>query len=68
MRGVNPLVGAVITGPEGYVLAVGRRAATKGLLADGTGVKLTDRGLVEVDGEQPFGGQVPAATAHLRLG
>ncbi len=31
------------------LVAVGRRAATKGLLADGTGVKLTDRGLVEVD-------------------
>ena len=24
VRGANPLVGAVITGPEGYVLAVGR--------------------------------------------
>ncbi|GHB93472.1 dihydrolipoyl dehydrogenase [Thermomonas carbonis] len=31
------------------LVAVGRRAATKGLLAEGTGVKLTDRGLVEVD-------------------
>ena len=31
------------------LVAVGRRAATKGLLADGTGVKLTDRGMVEVD-------------------
>jgi len=31
------------------LVAVGRRAATKGLLADGTGVTLTDRGLVEVD-------------------
>ncbi|RZA19324.1 MAG: dihydrolipoyl dehydrogenase [Lysobacteraceae bacterium] len=31
------------------LVAVGRRAATKGLLADGTGVKLSDRGLVEVD-------------------
>jgi dihydrolipoamide dehydrogenase len=31
------------------LVAVGRRAATKGLLADGTGVKLTDRGMIEVD-------------------
>ena len=31
------------------LVAVGRRAATKGLLADGTGVTLTDRGQVEVD-------------------
>lgn len=31
------------------LVAVGRRAATKNLLADGTRVKLTDRGLVEVD-------------------
>ena len=31
------------------LVAVGRRAATKDLLADGTGVQLTDRGLVEVD-------------------
>jgi dihydrolipoamide dehydrogenase len=31
------------------LVAVGRRAATKGLLADGTGVKLTERGMVEVD-------------------
>ena len=31
------------------LVAVGRRAATKGLLADGTGVKLDDRGRVEVD-------------------
>ena len=31
------------------LVAVGRRAATRNLLADGTGVKLTDRGLVEVD-------------------
>ena len=31
------------------LVAVGRRAATRGLLADGTGVKLDDRGRVEVD-------------------
>ncbi|HET8817961.1 MAG TPA: FAD-dependent oxidoreductase, partial [Xanthomonadaceae bacterium] len=31
------------------LVAVGRRAATKGLLADGTGVKLDDRGRIEVD-------------------
>ncbi len=31
------------------LVAVGRRAATKGLLAEGTGVKLTDRGMIEVD-------------------
>ena len=31
------------------LVAVGRRAATKGLLADGTGVKLNERGQVEVD-------------------
>jgi dihydrolipoamide dehydrogenase len=31
------------------LVAVGRRAATKGLLADGTGVKLDARGMVEVD-------------------
>jgi len=31
------------------LVAVGRRAATKNLLADDCGVKLTDRGLVEVD-------------------
>ena len=31
------------------LVAVGRRAATKGLLADGTGVKLNERGMVEVD-------------------
>ncbi len=31
------------------LVAVGRRAATKGLLADGTGVKLTERGMIEVD-------------------
>lgn len=31
------------------LVAVGRRAASKGLLADGTGVKLDDRGRVEVD-------------------
>ena len=31
------------------LVAVGRRAATKGLLADGTGVKLDPRGMVEVD-------------------
>jgi dihydrolipoamide dehydrogenase len=32
------------------LVAVGRRAASKGLLADGTGVKLNERGQVEVDG------------------
>ncbi len=32
------------------LVAVGRRANTAGLLAEGTGVKLTERGLVEVDG------------------
>jgi dihydrolipoamide dehydrogenase len=32
------------------LVAVGRRANTAGLLADGTGVKLTERGLIEVDG------------------
>src|SRR5688572_1069183 len=31
------------------LVAVGRRAATKGLLAEGTGVKLNDRGQIEVD-------------------
>ncbi len=31
------------------LVAVGRRAASKGLLADGTGVKLDPRGMVEVD-------------------
>ena len=31
------------------LVAVGRRAATKGLLAEGTGVKLDERGRVEVD-------------------
>jgi dihydrolipoamide dehydrogenase len=31
------------------LVSVGRRAATKGLLADGTGVKLDARGMVEVD-------------------
>jgi dihydrolipoamide dehydrogenase len=31
------------------LVAVGRRAASKGLLADGTGVKLNDRGRVVVD-------------------
>ncbi len=31
------------------LVAVGRRAATKGLLAEGTGVKLNERGMIEVD-------------------
>lgn len=31
------------------LVAVGRRAATKGLLADGTGVRLDARGVIEVD-------------------
>ncbi|MEO8803090.1 MAG: dihydrolipoyl dehydrogenase [Rudaea sp.] len=31
------------------LVAVGRRAATKGVLADGTGVKLDDRGRIQVD-------------------
>lgn len=31
------------------LVAVGRKAASRGLLADGTGVKLTDRGQIEVD-------------------
>ncbi|HET8940669.1 MAG TPA: dihydrolipoyl dehydrogenase [Rudaea sp.] len=31
------------------LVAVGRRAATKGVLADGTGVKLDDRGRISVD-------------------
>ncbi len=31
------------------LVAVGRRAATKGVLAEGTGVKLTERGQIEVD-------------------
>lgn len=31
------------------LVAVGRRAASKGLLADGTGVKLNERGQIEVD-------------------
>ncbi len=31
------------------LVAVGRRAATKGLLADGTGVKVSERGQIEVD-------------------
>ena len=32
------------------LVAVGRRAATEGLLAEGTGVKLSTRGVIEVDG------------------
>jgi len=32
------------------LVAVGRRAASAGLLADGTGVKLDERGRIEVDG------------------
>ena len=32
------------------LVAVGRRAATDGLLAEGTGVKLSPRGVIEVDG------------------
>ena len=31
------------------LVAVGRKAASKGLLADGTGVKLSERGQIEVD-------------------
>lgn len=31
------------------LVSVGRRAASKGLLADGTGVKLDQRGIIEVD-------------------
>lgn len=31
------------------LVAVGRKAASKGLLAEGSGVKLTDRGQIEVD-------------------
>jgi len=31
------------------LVAVGRKAASKGLLAENTGVKLTDRGVIEVD-------------------
>ncbi|RRU21455.1 MULTISPECIES: dihydrolipoyl dehydrogenase [unclassified Stenotrophomonas] len=31
------------------LVAVGRRAATKGLLAEGTGVKINERGQIEVD-------------------
>src|SRR5688572_2662746 len=31
------------------LVAVGRKAATKGLLADGTGVKVNERGQIEVD-------------------
>ncbi|MBB3343948.1 MULTISPECIES: dihydrolipoyl dehydrogenase [unclassified Luteimonas] len=31
------------------LVAVGRKAASQGLLAEGTGVKLTDRGQIEVD-------------------
>ncbi|MBD9369113.1 dihydrolipoyl dehydrogenase [Xanthomonas sp. XNM01] len=31
------------------LVAVGRKAASKGLLAEGTGVKLTERGQIEVD-------------------
>ncbi|MDH5829927.1 dihydrolipoyl dehydrogenase [Luteimonas sp. M1R5S18] len=31
------------------LVAVGRKAASKGLLADGSGVKLTERGQIEVD-------------------
>ena len=34
---------------EKLLVAVGRRAATKGLLAEGTGVMLNERGQVEVD-------------------
>ena len=34
---------------EKLLVAVGRRAASKGLLAEGTGVKLNERGQVEVD-------------------
>jgi dihydrolipoamide dehydrogenase len=36
-------------GVDKLLVAVGRRAATQGLLAEGTGVKLTERGRVEVD-------------------
>ncbi|MEN1940601.1 dihydrolipoyl dehydrogenase [Luteimonas sp. MJ246] len=32
------------------LVAVGRKAASKGLLAEGSGVKLTERGQIEVDG------------------
>ncbi|MEN1971558.1 dihydrolipoyl dehydrogenase [Luteimonas sp. MJ204] len=32
------------------LVAVGRRAASKGLLAEGSGVKLSERGQIEVDG------------------
>jgi dihydrolipoamide dehydrogenase len=32
------------------LVSVGRRAATQGLLAEGTGVKLSPRGVIEVDG------------------
>ncbi|GAB3095259.1 dihydrolipoyl dehydrogenase [Lysobacter terrae] len=31
------------------LVSVGRRAATKGLLAEGTGVKVNERGMIEVD-------------------
>ncbi len=43
-KGENTLV------VDKLLVAVGRRAATEGLLADGTGVKLDERGRVQVDG------------------
>jgi dihydrolipoamide dehydrogenase len=37
------------------LVSVGRRAATKGLLADGTGVRLDQRGMIEVDAHNHTG-------------
>ncbi len=37
------------------LVSVGRRAATKGLLADGTGVRLDPRGMIEVDAHNHTG-------------
>ncbi len=37
------------------LVSVGRRAATRGLLADGSGVKLDPRGMIEVDAHNHTG-------------
>ncbi len=56
-KGKNKEVVVTYTDSEGektlivdkLLVSVGRRAATRGLLADGTGVKLDARGMIEVD-------------------
>ncbi|WP_242107740.1 dihydrolipoyl dehydrogenase [Luteimonas aquatica] len=56
-KGKNKTVEVTYTDAEGektltvdkLLVAVGRRAASKGLLAEGTGVKLNERGVIEVD-------------------